>query len=253
MPDKRAPAARTAGAFLATVMLLTAPALAEPTAVTVRVISQDAKFVGDSTGGARVTLRDAESGRVLAEGLTTGGTGNTDRIMQSVGRSPLRATDDAAAFHTTVDIARPTLVELEAKGALGRPGSAVRVTAQRWMMPGVPVTVGDGWTIELPGLAVTPTVRTEQDGLRIAAKVEPMCGCPVTPGGRWDAAEYEVEASLWRGNHQGGKVGLAFSSAPGSFAGSLPLPPAGRYTLVLFARNRVTGSSGLGRVDLLIP
>ncbi len=234
-------------------MLLATPALAEPTPVTVHVISQDAKFVGDSTGGAQVILRDAESGRILAEGVTKGGTGNTDRIMQSVGRSPLRATDDAAAFHAALDIVRPTLVELEVKGALGRPGSAVRVTAQRWMMPGVPVTAGDGWSIELPGLAVTPTARIEPGSLQIEAKIEPMCGCPLTPGGLWDAADYQVEASLWQADGQDRQVKLAFASAPGGFAGSLLRPPAGRYTLVLFARNTVTGSSGLGRIEIQIP
>ena len=253
MPDNRGSVLRLAGAFLSAAMLLAAPALAEPTPVTVHVISQDAKFVGDSTGGAQVILRDAESGRILAEGVTTGGTGNTDRIMQSAGRSPLRATPDAAAFHAALDIVRPTLVELEVKGALGRPGSAVRVTAQRWMMPGVPVTAGDGWSIELPGLAVTPTVRIELEGLQVTAKVEPMCGCSLTPGGLWDAADYQVEASLWQDGRQDRKAGLAFANAPGGFAGTLPLPPAGHYTLVLFARNTVTGSSGLGRIEVQIP
>jgi hypothetical protein len=253
MPDNRDSVLRLAGAFLSTAMLLAAPALAEPTPVTVHVISQDAKFVGDSTGGAQVILRDAESGHILAEGVTKGGTGNTDRIMQSAGRSPLRATPDAAAFHAALDIVRPTLVELEVKGALGRPGSAVRVTAQRWMMPGVPVTAGDGWSIELPGLAVTPTARIEPEGLPVTAKVEPMCGCPLTPGGLWDAADYQVEASLWQKDRQDRKVALAFATAPGGFAGTLPRPPAGRYTLVLFARNTVTGSSGLGRIEIQIP
>ena len=253
MPDNPGSILRSAGVFLTAVMLLATPALAEPTAVTVRVISQDAKFVGDSTGGAQVILRDAESGQVLSEGITTGGTGNTERIMQSAGRSPLRATDDAAAFHAMLDIVRPTLVELEVKGALGRPGSAVRVTAQRWMMPGVPVTVGDGWSIELPGLAVSPSVWIEPDGLQIAAKVEPMCGCPLTPDGLWDAGDYEVEASLWQADREERKVELAFAISPGGFAGTLPLPKAGRYTLVLFARNRVTGSSGLGRIEVEVP
>jgi hypothetical protein len=32
----------------------------------------------------------------------------------------------------------------------------------------------------------------------------------------------------------------------------MPLPSAGRYTLVLFARNKVTGSSGLGRIEIQI-
>lgn len=253
MPDNRRFAIRFGCAFLPAVLLFAAPAIAEPTPVTVRVISQDAKFVGDSTGGAQVILRDAESGHILAEGITAGGTGNTDRIMQSTGRSPLRATDDAAAFHATLDLVRPTLVELEVKGALGRPGSAVKVTAQRWMMPGVPMTTGDGWSIELPGLAVTPTASIEPEGLQITAKVEPMCGCPLTPGGLWNAADYEVEASLWQDGHQVRKAGLAFATAPGGFAGTLPLPTNGRYTLVLFARNTVSGSSGLGRIEVQVP
>lgn len=120
-------------------------------------------------------------------------------------------------------------------------------------MPGVPVSAGDGWSIELPGLAVTPTARIEPEGLQITAKVEPMCGCPLTPGGLWDAADYHVEASVWQADRQDRKVGLAFATAPGGFAGTLPLPPAGRYTLVLFARNTVTGSSGLGRIEIQIP
>lgn len=253
MPDNRGFAIRLWGACLPAVLLFAAPALSEPTPVTVRVISQDAKFVGDSTGGAQVILRDAESGHILAEGITAGGTGDTDRIMQSTGRSPLRATDDAAAFYATLDLVRPTLVELEVKGALGRPGSAVKVTAQRWMMPGVPMTTGDGWSIELPGLAVTPTASIEPEGLRITAKVEPMCGCPLTPGGLWDSADYEVEASLWQGGQQLRRAELAFVSSPGGFARTLPLQASGRYTLVLFARNRVTGSSGLGRIEVQVP
>ncbi|HEX6202874.1 MAG TPA: hypothetical protein VF100_07720, partial [Thermoanaerobaculia bacterium] len=54
-----------------------AAAAAEETAVTVRVLSRDAKFVGSSMGGARVTIRDAETGTLLAEGVTAGSTGDT--------------------------------------------------------------------------------------------------------------------------------------------------------------------------------
>ena len=36
--------------------------MAEPTDITVRVLSKDAKFVGTSMGGVRITLRDAETG-----------------------------------------------------------------------------------------------------------------------------------------------------------------------------------------------
>ena len=59
---------RTTIATLA-LALLAGPALAEPTAITIRAISHDGKFIGDSMGGVRVRLTEAASGRELAAGL----------------------------------------------------------------------------------------------------------------------------------------------------------------------------------------
>ena len=238
---------RRRAAVLALLALPCLHAWAEPTPVTVRVLSQDAKFVGDGTGGATITLRAAQSGKVLATGLVRGGTGNTDQIMKSTGRSPLRASADAAQFTTTVDIDQPTLVELQVQGPLGRPSSAVMVSSQRWMLPGEAVTDGDGWSIELPGLAITPSVTREGTQLRINAKVEPMCGCPITPGGLWDSAHYTVTASLWQGNRQLGKAPLAFTTSPGGFQGNVTAVDAGDIMLIVFARNTVTGASGMAQ------
>jgi len=42
------------------------PALAQPTHVMVRALALDAKFIGDHTGGADITLTDARTGKVLA-------------------------------------------------------------------------------------------------------------------------------------------------------------------------------------------
>lgn len=224
--------------------LIPGQAKAEPTQVTVRVISQDAKFVGDAMGGARVTLRDADSRRILATGVTKGGTGDTDKIMQTTGRSPLRATPEAAAFTATIDIDVPTRVSLEVQGPLGRPGSLIHSATERWIMPGRPIALGNGWTIELPGLAITPASKVNGQALAIQAKVELMCGCPITVGGMWDAAEYNVEASLWQRKRQITKVELTFLTAPGGFAANIPLPRRGRYRLVIFAQNARTGNSG---------
>ena len=238
------------GLALTVPLLWQVTAYAEPTPVTVRVLSQDAKFVGDGTGGAEVTLRDAQSGALLAQGMVRGGTGNTDRLMNGSGRSPLRATADAAAFTTTLDLTGPTLVELQVRGPLGRPLSAVQVSAQRWMLPGEPVTDGDGWVVELPGLAITPTATWVDGQWRITAKVEPMCGCPITPGGLWDSAHYQVTASLWRGTARVAQGALAFATSPGGYAGQLAAPGAGDFSLVVFARNTQTGATGLARLPL---
>ncbi len=163
-------------------LAIASSAAAEPTQIVVRVISQDGKFVGDHTGGASVTLRDAKTGKVLALGSTKGGTGNTDRIMAASGRSPSIVSADAASYEANVDVDVPTLVDIEVEGPIGRPRSKTRVRSQRWILPGVPVT-GNGWLVELPGLAITPSVARNGRTVSIEAKVELMCGCPITPDG----------------------------------------------------------------------
>ena len=60
-------------------------AQAEPTEIVVRVLGNDSKFIGTSMGGMRVTLRDAQTGEILATGLTQGATGDTRRIMHEDG------------------------------------------------------------------------------------------------------------------------------------------------------------------------
>ena len=57
-------------------------AMATATSVNVRVISKDAKFIGSSTGGVSVELRNADTEDRLAEGIVEGGTGDTKRIMR---------------------------------------------------------------------------------------------------------------------------------------------------------------------------
>ena len=237
---------RMRAVFLAGAMAFAAtPALAEPTEITVRVISKDAKFVGSSMGGVAITLRDGESGTVLAEGTIEGGTGNTPLIMESAGRSPMLADDSAAAFTTSLDVDEPQLVTLEAHGPLGHPESAIRVTQQRWIMPGEDVIAGGGWIVELPGMVIDPEVTMDGRLARITAKVSPMCGCPITPGGIWPAEEYEVTASLWQEGAQVAASTLDFATAPGGYEGAIKLPKKGRYNLVLSARNTRTGNSGV--------
>lgn len=242
--------------FVGTILAGSAVSVAaEPTEIVVRVISQDAKFVGDSMGGAQVVLRNAKTGKILAKGVTTGGTGDTKAIMEASGRSPSRSTPGAAAFSTRIDIAEPILVDLEVNGPLSRPGSSIRVVSQRWVLPGKPVNIGDGWVVELPGLAISPIATITgtdpangDSNVSIKAKVELMCGCPITPGGLWDAKDYGVEVSAWRGGRQVSAGTLSFVESPGGFSGALKVPGKGRYKLVIFARNAKTGNSGVTQI-----
>jgi hypothetical protein len=60
--------------FLSLCMALIAAtsALANPTDITVRVKAKDGKFLGTHVGGALITIKDAQTGELLAKGLTMG-------------------------------------------------------------------------------------------------------------------------------------------------------------------------------------
>src|SRR5680860_464066 len=114
-------------AALAMSALVFAPtfAFAEPTDVTVRVLGKDSKFVGSSMGGARVIVRDADTGEILAQGVTEGSTGDTKRIMGPQENSrAIRSSEGAAKFVATIDIDAPRLIEVEAYGPLAQPQAA---------------------------------------------------------------------------------------------------------------------------------
>ena len=236
--------------MLLALVATTAPASATPTEVVVRVISQDAKFVGDSMGGAEVILRDAKSDKILAKGITSGGTGDTEKIMAAKGRSPARASDTAASFRTTIDVTRPMLVRVEIKGPLGFPKTMQRATSERWLVPGQNARDTDGWVVELPGLAVrlldpVPIAFIRGETQILTAEVQLMCGCPITPAGLWDSANYEVSAQVWQNGKLREVVLLPFSAAPGRFAANWTPKTKGNTDLTIIARHRTTGNTGV--------
>ena len=234
-------------------------AAAEPTDLVIRVISEGGKFVGTSMGGAEIIVRDVRSGEVLAHGRTAGSTGDTARIMKGGPRGAPLADETAAAFRTTIDIDEPRLVEVEAYGPLAQPQAAVRVTSQRWVLPGRGATQGDGWLLELPGLVVDlvePAAHqrgTAGAAIRLAANVALMCGCPIEPGGIWDAARYDVRASAKRDGQPAGEVSLSYGGRTGYFTGTLPVDKAGAHVITVTAVDTKTGATGVDASSILIP
>ncbi len=234
----------------AALLALAGPAAAEPTHVVVRALAKDAKFIGDAMGGVEIILTDARTGKRLGQGLTRGGTGDTKRLIVEprVRGQPL-ATPEAARFEATLDITRPTLVKAEARGPLGKPGATITVASEMWLLPGKGVE-GDGWVLELPGLVVEPAAglgARPHDPLTVTAKVTLMCGCPIEPGGHWDANQYDVHATLLGpGDRPLGEATLAYAGAPSTFSGELPPPDKGDYRVVVTARNAATGNTGVG-------
>jgi len=193
-------------------MLAAAPSLAVPTPVAVRVLSQGAKFIGDGMGGVEVTLVDVATGKTLKQGKAIGGTGDTVRIMNGAPRGERLATEGVATFATMIDIAEPTEIRLTVNGPLKPAGTAVSLTTTRWLIPGQPIA-GDGWVVELPGLALT----ARREGGRVIADVSMLCGCPIAPGSLWDAKRFRIDA--WVGDK---RVPLAYAGQTGRFAGDVP-------------------------------
>ena len=235
----------------ASLVFLASSALAEPTHVMVRAQAQDAKFIGDHMGGVQITLTNARTGAVLAKGLTKGGTGDTPRIMKTPRTRGMSLADPSAAgFEAILDLKQPTLVRVEAVGPVGKPGASIKVSSTQWILPGRDI-VGDGWVLDFPGLVIEPTATIAPGGaLKISAKVSLMCGCPIEPGGIWNADTYRVEAHLLKGDRDIATTVLTYAGQPSQFSGALANAPAGRYRLRLVAADATTSNTGVVEIPI---
>jgi len=251
---------RASSFFLLTSLLCATSAAAEPTQIDVRVISKGAKFVGSSMGGVLVTLRDADTGELLAQGVTRGGTGDTARIMKDArGRHDPVATEGAAVFRATLDLEAPRAIEVSAFGPLSQRQAANRASSTMWVVPGKHVTGGDGWLLELPGFAVDvldpPSHQKLGAGTRsigLRANVTMMCGCPIEPGGLWDADRFEVRARVRRDGGAEVELPLRYAGETNQFSAELETREPGTYDVVVHAYDPATGNTGLDRTTFFV-
>jgi len=113
--------------------------------------------------------------------------------------------------------------------------------------------------LELPGLVVDlvePAAHqrgTAGAAIRLAANVALMCGCPIEPGGIWDAARYDVRASAKRDGQPAGEVSLSYGGRTGYFTGTLPVDKAGAHVITVTAVDTKTGATGVDASSILIP
>lgn len=236
---------------------ISVPAAAEPTEITVRVLG---KFIGSSMGGVRIVLRDVDTGEILAQGVTTGGTGDTDRIMhEDKGRRTVLSDDSAARFTATIDISEPRLIQAEAFGPLAQRQSANRTAQTQWVVPGEHITGGDGWVLELPGyvvdvLAPPAHVKLPADTTEVVlrANVALMCGCPITPGGLWDADKLKVRALVTHNGETKPPVELAYAGQTSQFKGQIPVFGGGLYDVTVYAHDPENGNTGLDHTTFIV-
>lgn len=240
--------------------LMSGSAIAESTDITVRVIARGAMFVGDLVEGAQVTITDAVSEEVLAQGVTKGQAGDAKGIMAVAHtRGEPFAGEADAHFSATLELDEPRYVQVTVFGPLQRRESATKTSMTQWVVPGRHLTGGDGWVIELAGffvqgnLAASTVSRAEASaGVTLEAEVFPMCGCPVKPGFYWDADSYEVAALVKRGETRIGRYRLHYTDTASDFSGTFPLDLPGLYEITVYAYDPLSGNTGVDRLSLTV-
>ena len=106
------------------------------TELVVRAKARDGKFIGSSIGGALVSVRNAENGQILAEGMIQGGTGDTKLIMTQPKRRYDSITKGAAFFKTTLLIDKPILLTIELVSPYIKRQASTVSQIQTWLVPG---------------------------------------------------------------------------------------------------------------------
>ena len=238
----------------AAAVLLPASVIAQETItrVMIRVASHDATIIGSAVGGVRITVRDAQTGSLLARGVQEGGAGDTRRLVIEPRTRGQHAfdTDGAAGFLAELALTRPTQVRIEAEGPLGTPHASQRVSRTMLLVPGHHV-LGDGVVLELYGFTVDllePSADLHDvagSEILVRARVTMLCGCPTEPGGLWDSTEYTIEARIVKADTVLETAVLAYAGEPSVYEGRIQVPADDGLSLQVVAMDSSRGNFGM--------
>ncbi len=250
---------RSAGTSVVILALGWAGATAQevvPTRVMVRVIARDAKIIGSNVGGVLVRVSDAETGDLLAEGQQSGTTGSTQLIMSAARTRDMSLynTEGAAGYLAEIPLTEPTVVNIVAMGPLGYSQAVRSASKQMLLVPGGHIE-GDGVVLELHGFIVeilAPEPLTPVGGtLDVKVRVRMMCGCPIEPGGMWDADNMTFVARLKADGRVVAAAELDYAGDSSIFGGKLIVPvarPEGDVTVEVIVAD--PGRQNIGRHEL---
>lgn len=228
----------------------------ESTTVVVRAKAKDAKFIGSSMNGARVTIREINTGKLLAEGVTKGSTGDTEKIVkQPHQRYRDLSSEGAAKFETTLDLSEPTFVTISATAPVSQKQSQVTSSTQLWLIPGRDIT-GDGIVLEIPGFAIDilqPQAheRSNSDTITITANAVMMCGCPIQPGGMWNSNEMEFTAIVMNKGQEIIRKEMEYAGKPNTFEIRFSPEDEGAYQITVYGYDARTGNTGVDRTTFI--
>lgn len=227
------------------------------TEIMIRARAHDAKFVGSSVGGARILVKNTNTGEILDQGRIKGSTGSREKLMESsYDRHTVLSDEDTGGFLAELDIDDPTFITIEVYSPKNAEQAQVLSTTQLWAIPGKDIT-GDGVVLEVPGFIVDVLAPQRHETLdsdekmAIRANIVMMCGCPITEGGLWDSDDYEVKAIITDEDGHKEKIPMHITDKTSTFAGEAELD-SGFYEVLVYAYDSETGNTGVDRTDVVI-
>ncbi|MGR3278426.1 hypothetical protein ACSYAD_25350 [Acaryochloris marina NIES-2412] len=241
------------------------------TAIVVRPQAHGGKFLGDDIGGALITIKDAQTGSLLAEGLTQGGSGQLlpdygmDASLTAIatpGQAPqwVHAVLGTSQFCAELPLQRPTLLEISAYGPIGGLQSAHRATILEWVAPGQNLASGAGVVIVIPGLLVqvlTPSthskITSDSALIDFSANVTMMCGCPIEESSPWPFNDFVVTANIHNvSQNSWQELDMAYSGTTSLFTVKTRITGTGDYLVTIDAQQISISNGGLGQVSFTL-
>jgi hypothetical protein len=238
----------------------TQPGVPIDTEVVVRVVAHGAMVVGDAVGGARITITDVATGRLLATGMQTGEAGDQNQIMRTprLMEEPHYSTRPSGAFRTTLPLDHPTLVEIAAHGPLAYPAAMRRVSTTVLLFPGHDLK-SDGIVLSLYGYIVhieSPAPGQPlmaKDDVKLKVSVRTLSGSLIRPHGDWDSRKIEIYGEVLVDDRVIDRLQMFYAGSHSFFEAPffVPLPedaPNG-VTLRVVAADGSGGNFGMGEAQ----
>ncbi|HEY9116615.1 MAG TPA: hypothetical protein VIN11_02250 [Roseivirga sp.] len=230
---------------------------AKETKIIVRTRAKDAKFIGTSMGGSMIIIKDAMTNEVLAKGLTEGGTGNTDAIMNMPHERYTPLAFGAAAFEARLTLQKPLFVTIEAIAPVNH-DSKVMAQTQTWVIPGKHLD-GDGIILEIPGFVVDGLFPQTHQGfsiekdknIELKANIVMMCGCTISQGGTWDSDQVEVEAAIYVDGTYWKTITMNIAEE-NTFTANLDLEKTGSHEVIISAYHPTSKNSGVNQLNFRV-
>lgn len=233
------------------------------TTVLVRVVAHGGMVLGRDVGGARVTITDIGTGRILATGLQQGDPGDQNQIMRTprmIGE-PIYSSRPSAAFTATLDLQQPTVVAVSAEGPLAYPAALQKTSTTLLLIPGQNLT-HDGIVLHLYGYLVEIDQPKPQyaliakDDVTLRASVRTLSGSLVRPHGDWDSRKIRIYGEILIGDRTVERLQLFYDHASRTFQAPffVPLPteaPDG-ITLRVVAADQTGGNFGVSHATFAI-